>query len=64
MKTINLNRIFSVLFAGLGLASIYGIVFKGAWWHVGTLAICWIMFKAFRNADEDDPDHEDPYIEE
>jgi len=46
MKT--LNKIFAWLFIALAVASACGILFKGAWWHIGTLAIAATMAKAIR----------------
>ena len=40
MKTLKtFNKIFAWLCVALAIACAYGIVGKGAWWHVGTLAI-------------------------
>ena len=43
MKTqITINIIFAVLFFALFVAALVGI-FGGAWWHIGTAAIAWLM---------------------
>ena len=48
MKTqITIDTIFAVLFFALFVLALIGI-FRGAWWHIGTAAICLIIFKAFR----------------
>ena len=47
MKTqITINIIFAVLFFALFVAALVGI-FGGAWWHIGTAAIAWLMFILF-----------------
>lgn len=43
MKTI--DRIQVVAFGAMAVIAAYGIV-KGAWWHIGTLAICLTVVKA------------------
>ena len=48
MKTqITINTIFAALFFALFVAALVGI-FGGAWWHIGTAAICYIIFAALR----------------
>ena len=43
MKTqITIDIIFAVLFFALFVAAQVGI-FRGAWWHIGTAAICLTM---------------------
>ena len=47
MKTqITINTIFAVLFFALFVAALVGI-FGGAWWHIGTAAVAWLMFRLF-----------------
>ena len=44
MKTqITIDTIFAALFFALFVAALVGI-FRGAWWHIGTAAIAWLMF--------------------
>lgn len=38
--------VFAVLFAALGAGASYGVVFKGAYWHILTVAIAVAMFVA------------------
>ena len=38
---------FAVLFFALFVVALVGI-FRGAWWHIGTAAISYIIFKALR----------------
>ena len=48
MKTqITLDIIFAVLFLALFVAALVGI-FGGAWWHIGTAAICYTIFAVLR----------------
>lgn len=48
MKTqITIDIIFAVLFFALFIAALVGI-FGGAWWHIGTAAISYTIFKALR----------------
>ena len=48
MKTqITINTIFAALFFALFFAALVGI-FGGAWWHIGTAAICYTVFAALR----------------
>lgn len=48
MKTqITIDTIFSVLFFAFFVAALVGI-FGGTWWHIGTAAISYIIFKALR----------------
>ena len=48
MKTqITINTIFAVLFFALFVAALV-CIFLGAWWHIGTAAINYTIFKALR----------------
>ena len=48
MKTqITIDTIFTTIFFALFVASLVA-VFRGAWWHIGTAAICYTVFKALR----------------
>ena len=35
-----LDKAQAVAFGLLGLGCLYGVIFKGAWWHIGTAVIC------------------------
>lgn len=41
--TYTLGMIQALAFALVGLGCIYGAIFKGAWWHIGTAVICAAM---------------------
>ena len=48
MKTqITIDIIFAVLFFALFIAALVGII-RGAWWHIGTAVISYIIFSALR----------------
>lgn len=56
-----LDKAQAIAFALVGLGCIYGAIFKGAWWHIGTAAICAAMTVALWKAaivDEDETDLE------
>ena len=38
-----LDKARAVAFGLLGLGCIYGVIAKGAWWHIGTAVICAAM---------------------
>ena len=38
-----LDKAQAVAFGLLGLGCIYGVIAKGAWWHIGTAVICAAM---------------------
>lgn len=38
-----IDMIEAGIFAVLGSVCIYGAIAKGAWWHIGTAAICIVM---------------------
>lgn len=40
----------AMVWSVLGLACLAGVIFAGAWWHLGTTAICGVMAMSF-NAD-------------
>ena len=44
--TYTLGKIQALAFALVGLVCIYGAIFKGAWWHIGTAVICAVMVVA------------------
>lgn len=44
---ITIDTIFAILFFVLFVAALVGI-FRGAWWHIGTAAICYIIFTMLR----------------
>ena len=48
MKTqIKIDAIFAFFFFALFVIALVGI-FRGAWWHIGTAAISYTIFKALR----------------
>ena len=56
-----LDKAQAVAFGLLGLGCLYGVIFKGAWWHIGTAVICAVMAVALAKdaiANEDEPDLE------
>jgi len=46
------TKIYKGVFAILGIACIVGILAAGAWWHLGTLAICYFMYSAYNEEEE------------
>lgn len=56
-----LDKAQAVAFALVGLVAIYGAIFKGAWWHIGTAVICAALAVGLWNdaiVDESEPDYE------
>lgn len=56
-----LDKAQAMAFALVGLGCIYGVIAKGAWWHIGTAVICAVLAVAMWNAaivDEGDIDLE------
>lgn len=43
---IILNKVIAALFAALVLTAAYGVIIKGAWWHIGIVAIAVVIFVA------------------
>ena len=41
-----IDRIQVVGFGALAAVAAYGIIANGAWWHIGTVAICAAIIKA------------------
>ncbi len=41
-----INNVQAYLFMALGIAALAGIIVKGAYWHIWTVAICYVMYKA------------------
>lgn len=44
--TLIYDKVFAVIFAALGLAAAYGVVIKGAWWHILTVGIASVLVVA------------------
>jgi len=42
-----MNKVTRILWALLGVLAAYGVIIEGAWWHLGTLGICFIMLATF-----------------
>lgn len=38
-----LDKALAIAFTVLGLGALYGVVAKGAWWHIGMAVICAVM---------------------
>lgn len=38
-----LDKALAIAFTVLGLGVLYGVIAKGAWWHIGTMVICAVM---------------------
>jgi len=47
------TKIYKGVFAVLGAACLIGIIAAGAWWHIGSLVICYFMFNAYDSEEED-----------
>lgn len=41
-----IDRIQVVGFGALAAVAVYGIIANGAWWHIGTVAVCAAIIKA------------------
>lgn len=41
-----INNIVAYIWAGLCIICLYGVIFKGAYWHLFTAGISYLMFKA------------------
>lgn len=37
---IILDKVYVAAFTALGAVALYGVVAKGAWWHIVTVGIC------------------------
>lgn len=37
---VTLDKVYVAAFTALGVFAIYGVVVKGAWWHILTVGIC------------------------
>ena len=59
--TYTLDKAQAVAFALVGLGCIYGVIAKGAWWHIGTAAICAVLAVALWN--DEIVDESEPYYE-
>ena len=42
------NKICRYVWAGLGIICLAGAMCAGAWWHLGTAAICGVMWLAIK----------------
>lgn len=49
-----INKIAKYTWLGLGVACLAGVIFAGAWWHLGTTGICAIMYLAFKAEEPED----------
>lgn len=41
-----INNLTAYIWLALFIVALFGIIFKGAWWHLWTAGLCWIMFRA------------------
>ena len=48
---IAVNKIFRFIWAGLFILCLYGIIFQGAYWHIGTAILCAVMYAALKDDD-------------
>lgn len=55
MKTS--NRLFAVIFTVMFFTTLYGVIFKQAWWHVYTLIVTAILAVAFWTEKEEPSDN-------
>lgn len=53
---MSINKFQQYLFGGLGLLCAGGVVFAGAWWHLFTALICYIMYEAFEEEEAKESD--------
>lgn len=53
------DEVFAALFAALGLSASYGVIVKGAWWHIVTVAICTLLVFVLLNDAKKEP-RQDP----
>ena len=37
---VTLDKVYVAAFAVIGAVALYGVVVKGAWWHILTVGIC------------------------
>jgi len=44
------------IWGGLGCMCLAGVIFAGAWWHLGTAAICALMYFACKSEDNEEDD--------
>ena len=45
---ITYHKIAGGMWAALGAACLGGVLFAGAWWHLGTAAICWLFYRSHK----------------
>lgn len=41
------DKVFAALFAAIGIAAAYGVIAKGAWWHIPTVIFASALVAAF-----------------
>lgn len=41
-----INNLTAYIWLALFIVALFGIIFKGAWWHLWTAGLCWIVFRA------------------
>lgn len=46
------NKISKFIWAGLGIGSLCGVIFAGAWWHLLTAGVCLAMYLTFKSEEK------------
>lgn len=44
------------IWGGLGCMCLAGVIFAGAWWHLGTTAVCALMYFACKSEENEGDD--------
>ena len=48
----SMNKVFRFIWAGLFFLCLYGIFFKGAYWHIVTAILCAVMYAASKDEEQ------------
>lgn len=51
------SRVFAVIFTVMFFVTLFGIIFKQAWWHIYTLFVTAILAIAFWTESDEDSDN-------
>ena len=43
-----INKVTAYLFLALALLALVGVLFFGAWWHLPSVAVCYFLYKSFK----------------
>ena len=46
------------IWGGIGCMCLAGVIFAGAWWHLGTTAVCALMYFVCKSEDNDGDDEQ------